>query len=546
MKLLVLAPVTALAAFPSPGTAQQGSVARTTLVESGAGGMGTLVQTDFFGGSVAPLGDLDGNGVLDLAVGASGDDDGGDTKGAAWVVFLASDGSVTSSQKISATQGGFTGTLSPFGIFGRRLAAVGDLDGDGISELATTSREPNRLWILFLNPDGTVRGHTLTLFTDPVFVPPPSPGHFESVFGNTIRLGGLAALGDLDGDGLGDLAVGAPGDPDGGAQTGAVWILRLTATGAVGAAQKISATQGSFAGSLAAGDGFGSTLTLLGDLDGDGNPELGIGSFDGPNRFWVTSLAANGTVLAETPYGADDYAYSLAGAPPRFPTAHGTLGDLDGDGVPEVALGLPQANFPGGGPGEGGFAVAFLRPDASVQRRVLVTRNRGGFGELPGGTRFGEAFAPLGDLDGDGAQEIAVGAPQHDGRGGVWILSLAPTAERNGAGVNPTTLSQATEPVLGTPWQLTLDCSAHAPGVASLYGFSERLTGPLLAYGQPLVGGTQYFFLAQSHASGPVTFTLGVPPLLALIDVPVHVQGAISGAPGTRLSNAIDALIGEP
>jgi hypothetical protein len=57
------------------------------------------------------LGDLDGDGVGDLAVGADLDDDGGLDRGAVWILFLNPNGTVKSHQKISDTQGGFTGTL---------------------------------------------------------------------------------------------------------------------------------------------------------------------------------------------------------------------------------------------------------------------------------------------------------------------------------------------------------------------------------------------------------------------------------------------------
>ena len=58
---------------------------------------------------MAALGDLDGDGVGDLAVGAPRDDDGGTDRGAVWVLFLNTDGTVKSHQKISDTEGGFTG-----------------------------------------------------------------------------------------------------------------------------------------------------------------------------------------------------------------------------------------------------------------------------------------------------------------------------------------------------------------------------------------------------------------------------------------------------
>ena len=64
---------------------------------------GTLSNEDLFGRSVCEIGDLNGDGVTDIAVGAEWDDDGGTRKGAVWILFLNSDGTVDSFQKISET-----------------------------------------------------------------------------------------------------------------------------------------------------------------------------------------------------------------------------------------------------------------------------------------------------------------------------------------------------------------------------------------------------------------------------------------------------------
>ena len=69
-------------------------------------------RRDAFGASVANIGDLNGDGVTDLAVGANNDDDLGPQSGAVWILFINANGTVASEQKISNIQGGFGGALN--------------------------------------------------------------------------------------------------------------------------------------------------------------------------------------------------------------------------------------------------------------------------------------------------------------------------------------------------------------------------------------------------------------------------------------------------
>ena len=78
---------------------------------------------------------------MDLAVGTRGDDDGGSDRGAVWILFMREDGMVDSHQKISQTSGGFLGTLSNTDRFGYTVDGIGDLNGDGITELAVGAVE---------------------------------------------------------------------------------------------------------------------------------------------------------------------------------------------------------------------------------------------------------------------------------------------------------------------------------------------------------------------------------------------------------------------
>ena len=435
--------IQAMAVFPaallalataSPAQAQPGWVLSHQKISETQGGFtGNLDFLDEFGWSVASLGDLDGDGVADLAVAAPVDDDGGLSRGAVWVLFLNADGTVKAHQKISDTEGGFTGTLHDHDDFGTSVASLGNLDGDGVGALAVGAQldddggfNRGAVWVLFLNPDGTVKTHQKISDTE---------GGFTGTLDNADQFGvSVAALGDLDGDGVGDLAVGAYADADGGPSRGAVWVLFLNPDGTVKTHQKISDTEGGFTGILHDGDLFGSSLAALGDLDGNGVGDLAVGAYGdndggrGRGAVWVLFLNTDGTVkthqkISDTEGGftgtldnSDSFGFSAA-----------ALGDLDGDGVGDLAVGVIFDDDGGGN--RGAVWVLFLNPDGTVNYHQKISSTEGGFtGILDNHDWFGLSVASLGDLDGDGRSDLAVGASRDDdggpNRGAVWVLFL--------------------------------------------------------------------------------------------------------------------------
>jgi len=324
---------------------------------------GSLADGDKLGSHIVAIGDINKDGVIDLAVGQHGDDDGGTDAGGLWIMFMNANGTIKGQQEISGTQGNFN-ALDPVDNAGYDISAIGDYNGDGIPDVSISATADddggtNRgaLYILYLDTTGEVKSYHKISDTQ---------GGFTAILDDNDALGRHAYLGDIDNNGIGDFAVGAFRDDDGGTDRGAVYILFMDTGGTVKSFQKISSISGNFTGPLSNGDNFGSDVEAAGDLDGNGTIDILVSSVldDGPgnNRgaFWIIFLNANGTVKDFTKINelSGNFAGPLQDGD-LFGSKLAFLGDLNGDGITEIGVGALATDD--GGPYQGAFWILFLK-----------------------------------------------------------------------------------------------------------------------------------------------------------------------------------------
>jgi len=245
---------------------------------------------DFSGGSVSAAGDVNGDGLADVIVGAVGDGPNGSFSGASFVVFGKSDGTAVELSAIeqSGNAGGFViNGVSFDDRSGRSVSSAGDVNGDGLADLIVgVSRD---------DPNGTSSGASFVVFgkTDGTVVElsaieqSGNAGGFviNGVSGDDRSGHSVSSAGDVNGDGLADVIVGAYFDDPNGSNSGASFVVFGKSDGTAVELSDVENSIGGFVlNGVSANDFSGSSVSGAGDVNGDGFTDVIVGATgDDPN-----------------------------------------------------------------------------------------------------------------------------------------------------------------------------------------------------------------------------------------------------------------------
>ncbi|MFM9967933.1 MAG: beta strand repeat-containing protein [Burkholderiales bacterium] len=405
-----------------------GAAADLSAIAAGNGGLVINGQcaNDMSGFSLAAAGDVNGDGLADMIVGAFKSDPaaGGDA-GRSYVIFGKTAGAAADLSAIAAGTGGFVINGQCAGDFaGHSVASAGDVNGDGLADLiigADTSdpaagSNAGRSYVVF--------GRTAASAIDLSAIAAGTGGFVINGRCAGDKSGeGVSSAGDVNGDGLADLLVGAAADnATTGGSAGKTYVIFGKTTTTASDLSAIAAGNGGFViNGQCAGDQSGHSVANVGDVNGDGLADILVGAASsdpsvGANagRSYVVfgKNNSNAIDLSSVAAGTGGFVINGQGASDYSGTSVAAAGDINGDGLADMIIGAHASDPTTGAQAGRSYVIFGKTTNAAVDLSAIAVGTIGfAINGQTANDGSGYSVASAGDVNGDGLGDLIVGAP---------------------------------------------------------------------------------------------------------------------------------------
>ena len=403
---------------------QSGTTAiNLSAVAAGSGGFVIYGENnwDFSGGSVSAAGDINGDGLADLIIGASSSDFNGFNSGRSYVVFGRRETTAINLSAVATGSGGFAINGERAEDASGNVVAAGDVNGDGLADLIIgaprsdiNGSDSGRSYVVF----GRSGQAAINLSEVAEGI-----GGFAINGENNWDFSGCSvdAAGDVNGDGLADLIVGAHGSSANGVESGRSYVVfGQRGTTAINLSVVAVGNGGFVINGESVGNSSGQSVAAAGDVNGDGLADLIVGAANsdanggrsgrcyvvfgqkGTTAINLSAIAAGNGGFAITGENAMDFCGNVAAA-----------GDVNGDGLADLIVGAGGSDV--NGYNSGRSYVVFGQSGTAAINLSSVAAGSGGF--AINGERADDGscnVSAAGDVNGDGLADLFVGAPSSD------------------------------------------------------------------------------------------------------------------------------------
>ncbi|MDX2258273.1 MAG: hypothetical protein NW205_05085, partial [Hyphomicrobiaceae bacterium] len=389
------------------------------------------------GWAVSAAGDVNGDGIDDIVIGAHRAAPNGNYTGANYVVFgkTAPFAATVSLSSLNGTTGFRINGEAASQFSGDNNGGGGDINGDGFDDvvIGAFGFDSNGT-----EPGGTSTGAAFVVFgKGTAFAPAVELSALNGTTGFQISgeqasdfVGrSVAIAGDVNGDGFDDVLVGAIGVDVGGNLSGATYVVFGKANGFVAdlALSALDGTNGFQINGAEADQSSGLSVSSAGDVNADGFADLIVGApFTDPNgnssgASYVVFGAANGfsaNFSLASLNGTNGFRISGEAALDYAGRSVGSAGDVNGDGFDDVIVAAATAD-PNGSASGASYVVFGKAGGFSANVNLSTLDGTNGFqvsGEVAGDA-IGTSVRSAGDVNGDGLDDLIIGATNADPNG---------------------------------------------------------------------------------------------------------------------------------